>query len=154
VKTNNGYTLVFGKGRFDDWCVHITKPNNHKWFPYDYEYLHWIRRLSRRYGKDKVYNDFVKVYDVVRFDYDENEAYEIIKEIDTHYYEKTEHWWCIFYMTMVAEEHKEKTILGKRIKRLGVYNVIFDGFPVKYTARYMKELSADDLNLIMRGKGF
>lgn len=153
VKTSNGYTLVFGQGNFDEYCVHVTRPNQKKWFPKDYEYLHWIRRLSRVYGDDKVYNDFLKVYDEAKFNYDEHNAYQIIQSIDSHYYGNTEHWWAVFYMTMVAEEHKENTILGKRIKRLGVYNVIYDGYSPKFTAEYMKNKDWIELDSLMIERG-
>ena len=115
--------------------------------------MHWIRVLGKQYGEDKVYEDFLKVYNVSVFDYDDDRAYEVIQEVASHYHGKTEHWWSIFYKTMVAEERKENSILGKRIKRLGVYNVLFDKYAPKYTANYMKGMRWYDLEELMIERG-
>lgn len=106
------------------------------------------------YGEDQVYNDFLRVYDVAVYDYDDEKAYSVIKEVAKNYsYHQTEHWWSIFYKTMVAEERKENTILGKRIKRLGVYNVLFDKYAPKYTAEYMKGMGWRELDDLMYERG-
>ncbi len=117
--------------------------------------MDWIRRLGKRFGEDRVFADFNKVYNLVDYYYDEDEAYNLIKNISDQYPRKvkTEHWWCLFYMTMVAEERKENSILGKRIKRLGVYNVLFDKYSAKYTARYMRGMNWQDLDDLMYQRG-
>lgn len=157
MDTDNGYKLWFGKGSFDDWKVYCRRPNGTIWFALDMEYLHWIRTLPSYRGvtKESVYDDFVRLYDIVREDYDENEAIELIRELDKHYPMQTQHWWAIFYMTMVAEMMKENAILKKRIKRLGVYNVLFDGkkYSPKYTANYMKGMDFNVLDELMIERG-
>lgn len=145
--------MEFGQGKFDKWCVHTTRPNGTKWYAKDYEYLYWIQKLGKDYGKDNVYTDFLRVYDVSVFDYDDSIAYNVIQEVDKHYHKPTEQWWSLFYKTMVAEERKENTILGKRIKRLGVYNVLFDNYSAKYTARYMRGMDWQDLDDLMYQRG-
>lgn len=154
--TRDNYSFSFGKGTFDDYCVYTVRPNGKLWFAKDYEYLYWIQQLSKtRYGKDRVYNDFLRIYYEVSYDYDFESAYEVIKEVSDTYPRsaKTEHWWTIFYMTMVAEERKENSILGKMIKRLGVYNVIYDGYTPKCTAEYMKNKDVDYLYKKMKKRG-
>ena len=89
------------------------------------------------------------MYDVSVYDYDDTVAYKVIQEIDKHYNKPTEQWWSLFYKTMVAEERKANSILGKRIKRLGVYNVLFDDYSAKYTARYMRGMNWRDLDDLM-----
>lgn len=147
------YTLEFKTGRFDDYCVYVTKPNKRLWFPYDWQYLRWIQNLKKKYSVFKVYLDFLRIYNLARYDYDETEAYDVICEVDKTYTGDTEHWWSIFYMTMVAEERKENTILGKRIKRLGVYNVLFDNFTPQYTAEYMRGMRWYELEELMIERG-
>ena len=109
--------------------------------------------MGKRYGEDRVYEDFLRVYDVSVFDYDDEKAYGVIQEVAKGYREPTEHWWSVFYKTMVAEERKENTILGKRIKRLGVYNVLFDKYPPRKTARYMRGMDWRDLDDLMYERG-
>ena len=95
----------------------------------------------------------MKIYDLARYDYDETEAYVVIQELDKTYTEDTENRWRKFYMTMVAEERKENTILGKRIKMLGVYNVLFDNLNPVYTAKYMRGMRWYELEELMIERG-
>lgn len=137
IVTSNDYHFWFDTGNIDDWCVHCLKPDGKMWFAYDREYLSWIRKMAKFYGTDKVYDDFVKVYDSVKYDFNMGDAYDIIHEVSGHYNGNTEHYWTYFWMTMVAEERKENAIVGKRIKRLAVYNLLFDKYKLSYVLTYM-----------------
>lgn len=155
IITNNGYEFYFDKGKIDNYRVHCINHKTKKdWFALDKEYLAWIKRMGNRYDNDSVYNDFVRLYDAVEYDYDFNNIIGLINELDSHYHNQTQKWWVVFYMTMIAEEHKEGAILGKRIKRLGVYNVLFDGYSAEYTAHYMKDMSWIELDKLMSVRGF
>ena len=58
IDTDNGFHLGFCKGNFDDYCVQVSKKGyNYRWFK-DEEYFRWLKRLSERYGVEKVYDDF------------------------------------------------------------------------------------------------
>ena len=153
--TSNGYKFWFGRGRFDDYCVFCSKPNNKYWFALDKEYLGWIKRLGRRYGVDNVYEDFLQVYDLVDSDYEGKFRIveDLIWDLDKHYNGNTERWWAVFYMTMVAECCRENTILNKRIKHLGVYNVLFDDMGAGYTSQYMKKMQWWELDDLMIERG-
>lgn len=138
IDTDNGFHLGFCKGNFDDYCVQVSKKGyNYRWFK-DEEYFRWLKRLSERYGVEKVYNDFKYVYGKVRCGVTSEEANKIIREVDKNYNEPTQQWWGLFFMTMLAEEYKENSILGKRIKHLGVYNVLIDEYKIGYVVRYMR----------------
>lgn len=139
IVTVNNYHFWFDRGRFDEWCVHCQKPDGSMWFAYDREYLSWIRNMAKFHGVDKVYNDFVTVYNSVDYYFDMKEGYETVCEVASHYKSKesTEHWWTYFWMAMVAEERKENAIVGKRIKRLAVYNLLFDDYKMSYVLKYM-----------------
>ena len=155
IITNTGYEFYFDEGKFDKFCVHcINHRTGKKWFALDKEYLSWIKRLSNRYNVDLVYSDFVRLYDFVQKDYDLEGVIGLIEELDSHYHNSTQKWWVVFYMTMVAEENKDGAILGKRIKRLGVYNVLFDGYSVDYTAKYMNGMNWVKLDELMVCRGF
>ena len=151
---HNGKTCVyFEKGKFDDYCVYINDNNHFKYAPKDDEYFQWILDLANKYGTSLVWTDFSKLYDIVDENLNEEKAMLLIKEIDSHYNEDTFLWWIIFYMTMVAECKKEFAILKKRIKRLGVYNVLFDECDINDVTSYMKNKSWRYLDKIMRERG-
>ncbi len=86
-------------------------------------------------------------------EFDENECYNVCQSIDKHYEEDTTHWWVIFYMTMVAECKKKNSILKKRIKHLGVYNILFDEYEVDYVVKYMRGKRWRELDKLMKERG-
>ena len=55
---------------------------------------------------------------------------------------------------MIAEENKVNMILKKRIKRLGVYQVLMDNFPPSEAANFSKGKGWRELDSIMKAKGF
>ena len=155
------WRLFFGRGRFDDWCVFVFDSVRSKFFfPLDYDYLYWIKCLGERFGNERVYFDFVLLYDCVRRGVSNRECYVVTSMVDEGYVGvDTQVWWVIFFMTMYAECMKENTRLGKRIKRLGVYNVLVDGDDVEYVTQYMKNDEGlpgwfEYLDRLMRDRGF
>lgn len=153
IDTDNGFHLEFGKGNFDDYCVYVSRNNvNFHWLK-DEEYFRWLKGLSKRYNVELVYNDFKYVYDNVYVGVTSEIANKVIREVDRHYREHTQQWWSIYFMTMLAEELKENSILGKRIKHLGVYNFLFDKYPISYIVRYMRGMYWEDLDELMNERG-
>lgn len=127
ITTATNHKIYFDWGKFDKYCVYHIDNKGKKSIPLDEDYFKWIKDLANKYGTDKVYKDFLKIYEITNENLKEKLCLTIPNVIDTHYpHEDTIHWWVIFYMTMVAECKKENAILKKRIKHLGVYNVLFD----------------------------
>lgn len=154
VKTDTGYEVYFAQGRFDKWCVYLNKDENENpSIPLDKDYFQWILELSNKYGVHQVYDDFLKVYNIADETFDEAECSTLCHEIDKHYEEDTTHWWIIFYMTMVAECKKKNAILKKRIKHLGVYNILFDEYDIDYVVKYMHGKYWGDLDKLMKERG-
>lgn len=153
ITTNTGYKIYFDSGKFDDWCVYYINTEDKKFVPLDKHYFQWILDLSKKYGVEQVYNDFLKVYEAADEVFDEDDCLSLCEEVDKNYEEGTTHWWVIFYMTMVAECKKENAILKKRIKHLGVYNVLFDGYDIDYVTKYMKGKGWRDLDALMKERG-
>lgn len=150
---DNGKTCIyFDKGNFDNYCVYVNCPGHFKYAPKDYDYFKWILGLSKRYGVTQVWNDFWNIYERTAdtIDYD---IKQIVYNIDMHYNEDTVLWWLIFYMTMVAECKKEKAILKKRIKALGVYNILIDEYTIEHTITYMKGKHWKFLDELMKERG-
>ena len=56
-------------------------------------------------------------------------------------------------MTMLAECKKENAILKKRIKKLGVYNLLFDKYSIDYVTTYMRNQTWRDLDKLMKERG-
>ena len=152
IYTANKYLFWFGEGNIDEWCVYCIKPNKKTWFAYDHEYLSWIRKMGKFHGENKIYDSFIRIYNNVSYNYDMIEGYEVIKDVSSDY-PRTEHYWTWFWMTMVAEERKENAILGKRIKRLGVYNILFDKYKLRYITSYMVGMKWYDLEELMMERG-
>lgn len=128
-----GYTfptheeIYFDMGNFDEWCVYLEK-DNHRRTPKDIDYFNEIYDLGARYGFHKVYDSFLKVYGAVQSNNwgieDRRKCERVCKGVDNEYEEDTLKLWFTFYMTMLAEENKENTKLGKTIKNLAVYKIL------------------------------
>ena len=110
-KFEDGTILEMGRGRFDDYCVYLK------------------RFKSRKYSSEKIYNDYVTIYEKTtsKIDYD---VLEEIEEISMSYDEEDRLdfciWYSVIYLGMVAEENKAYAVLKKRIKRLGMYQILFE----------------------------
>lgn len=147
IKTKNNYSIFFAPGNFDDWCVYMEHA------PTDDEYFEWIYVLSKQYGRTQVYNDFMRIYNIVDGSFNPQKCLEVAEDNDQHYNEDTVQWWVVFYMTMTAECKKENAILKKRIKCLGVYNILFDELDIKTVTTYMKGKSWKYLDELMKERG-
>ena len=85
---------------------------------------------------------------------------EYLKEIETlsksygQYEFNAEGIFTILYAAMIAEENKENSILGKRIKRLGVHMLLIDKEPVDYAANFMRGMNWKELDKMCKKRGF
>lgn len=152
IRLKNGTRIWFGKGKFDDWCVYVKEKNKIKTYR-DEDYFNVIKELSIKYGTEMVYNDFKMIYFDVNKELDIYEMVSKCQSISKHYKENTLKWWIVLYMTMVAEENKSNSILGKRIKHLGVYNILFDNYSIDYVCSYMKGMKYYELDELMKERG-
>jgi hypothetical protein len=57
-------------------------------------------------------------------------------------------------MGMIAEENKENTILGKRIKRLGMYQTLIEGLPAEMSANFSRGMKWKQLDKECTKRGF
>ena len=58
--------VVFDSGSFDNWCVYVVEENGTKKAHFDKEYFTALKTVANKYETDKVYNDFVAIYDRYR----------------------------------------------------------------------------------------
>jgi len=156
-KLKNGKSVVFDQGRFDNWCVYVVSSNDSRFAPLDNQYFSELLEISKKYSKNKVYNDFVKIYDKTTAAIDK-EVIELIEKISYTYNIEdqpiVEKWFTVIYAGMIAEENKERTILKKRIKRLGMHQVLIDNLAPNIAANFSKGKKWRELDAIMKKKGF
>lgn len=142
IKTfSDGSFIEYDRGSFDDWCVYYNSPKGIRKPPRDTEYFQILKDLSEKYGVNRIYHDFTKVYTWTGKQLS-TRSLELITELSAEYenddvltVDKT---YSIIYCGMVAEERKRNTRLGKRIKRLGIHVLLLENESVAYAAHFMR----------------
>lgn len=153
----NNRKVIFDNGRFDDWCVYVVEENGSKKAPFDAEYFSDLKNISTHYEVDKVYNDFVEIYNETSKIIDQNILHLINKLVSTYRVEHqalVEQWFVVIYAGMIAEENKQFAILKKRIKRLGMHQILKLGYEPIIAANFSKGKKWRELDEIMRPLGF
>lgn len=153
---NDGSYLEYDRGSFDDWCVYLTKTDGTRKPPRDIDYFQQLKNLSNTYGSDRVYDDYVKVYELTGKSVDDNVLNQI-SEISNNYGEdslEVDIIFSILYMAMIAEENKAFTKLGKRIKRLGIYKLLIENNSVQQSANFMRGMGWREISALCNERGF
>lgn len=153
---SDGSKLEYDKGAFDDWCVYLTRPSISKYAPKDFQYFQRLVDYATKYGFDNLYEDYVEIYNLTTKNIEET-VLRRIKEITSKYGEDSLNIaidFTIIYMGMIAEENKEFTKLGKRIKRLGVHQVLKERMHYNEAANFSRGKKWKELNEICSSKGF
>ena len=157
IKTfSDGSFLEYDRGGFDNWCVYLTNAVGNRRPPRDTDYFTQLKDLAGRFGTDKVYGDYVKVYDLTgkQVNRDSLESITLLSkeygassiQVDTIF--------SILYMAMIAEERKAGTRLGKRIKRLGIHKLLIEDRPVHEAANFMRGMGWRDIARLCEERGF
>ena len=149
--------IVFDYGKFDEWCVYI-KDKNGKKPPLDTEYFEFFIELGKKYTNEKVYEDFVKIYNLVSHSIEKKVTDLIIniakKEYKGELSKDVAINFTVIYAGMVAEKNKRFTVLKERIKRLGMYQILMLRYSAGYAANFSKGKKAKDLDVICKEYGF
>jgi len=157
IKNISGRNIVeFDKGSFDDWCVYLTWRGQARYAPRDNEYFHRLQQLGNLHGHKKMYDDFVKYYTLTSKSIDAT-VLNLVTEIANGYgndAEETDIWFTVIYAGMVAEENKAFTKLKKRIKRLGMHQVLIEGLNADDAANFSKGKKWYELDGLMKERGF
>ena len=154
VTTAGGSELYFGAGQFDDWCVFIKYGDEYE-APTDDWYFSKLAKWANVKSPQDIYDDFVKIYDKTTETVAE-EVFDDIRGIALKYKNpaEAELVFAILYLGMIAEENKEYKVLGKRIKRLGVYQTLIEQVHPKISANYSRGKRADYLQEVCKFRGF
>lgn len=153
---SNGGFIEFDSGCFDGWCVFVNLPGKQRFAPTDVQYFCRLKIIGENYGPQKIYDDFVVIYNRTSKNVDPK-VFELIKALSCFYYEFAEEmelWLNVIYAGMIAEENKENAILKKRIKRLGIHQVLIDNISPEKAAVFSKGKKWKELDEIMKSKGF
>lgn len=152
----DGSVLVFGAGRFNAWCVYLTRPGRAPYAPKDADYFAQLRALADRYGAERLYADFLAIYHrtttevsphVLEMIYHMTDAYGAdALEVDILL--------SILYAGMVAEENKRRAKSRKRVKRLEMHQVLCEGLAPAEAATFSKGKAWDVIELECAARGF
>lgn len=148
--------IEFDTGSFDDWCVLLTEPGIPKYAPKDTEYFSFLQQLGNFHGHAKIYNDFIRIYERTN-DAVNPSVLLLISSISITYDSDTiatEKWFTVIYAGMIAEENKRHTKLKKRIKRLGIHQLLLEKLSPEEAANFSKNKKWQELDKLMKSKGF
>ncbi len=156
TKFADGSYLEYAQGKFDQWCVYLTRPNQPKYAPQDGQYFQRLADWATKHNAQNLYNDFIEIYNQTTPDLNEV-ILEKIKTLSSKYGEDALDIsidFTIMYLGMIAEEQKENTRLGKRIKRLGVHQVLIDKISYNIAANFSRGKKWYDIAKECSSRGF
>ena len=155
-KVRERNTIEFDNGAFDNWCVYLSRPGQARYAPRDTEYFAKLKQLGNVHGNEKIYQDFVTYYIPTNRIIDTNVLSLITRLANTYESdaEEMDIWFSVVYAGMVAEENKANAILKKRVKRLGMHQVLIDRLDPGYAANFSKGKKWRELDELMKSKGF
>jgi hypothetical protein len=153
----NKRQVIFDSGCFDDWCVYVVEENGSKKAPFDAEYFSDLKNISKHYELDKVYNDFIEIYNKTSERIEQDVLSLIDRLVSTYRVEHqalVEQWFVVIYAGMIAEENKKFAMLKKRIKRLGMHQILKLEYEPRIAANFSKGKKWRELDEIMKPLGF
>lgn len=153
----NNRSIVFDNGKFDSFCVYIVEANGIRSAPFDQTYFSGLKSISTKYPNHKVYNDFISIYSITIKEIEEKALLKIDEIVSTYNNEDKpiiEQWFTVLYAGMIAEENKQRTKLGKRVKMLGMHQVLILNMPAEEAAKFSYGKKWEELDAIMRPLGF
>lgn len=152
----DGSFLEYDEGKFDSWCVYMTDSDGGRKPPFDTDYFNELKALADEYGADRVYRDFVTIYDATTKEID-NVVLDRITQMAEKYGAdalSVDKLYTTFYMAMTSEENYPNTRLGRKIKRLAAYEILFGGREVDDAVVFMKKMGWRDIDALCQERGF
>jgi len=151
----NLHRVEFDTGSFDDWCVYLHLNGKARYAPADTTYFEFFRQKGIQYGVERVYKDFVQIYTPTSCTIDPFVLDLITKIADTYGTdaEEMDIWYSVIYGGMIAEENKKNAVLKKRIKRLGMYQVLMQEVEPNLAANFSKGKKIAELIPVLQSAG-
>lgn len=152
----NLHRVEFDQGKFDQWCVYLERNGQVRYAPVDKQYFEIFQQMGNTHGADKVYSDFVNIYTRTNCNINPDVLNLITTISDTYNEDAVEMdiWFSVIYGGMIAEENKANMILKKRIKRLGMYQVMVQNMDPAIAARFSFGKKWRELDVLMKEGGF
>lgn len=152
----DGTKLEYDQGAFDSWCVYLTRSGQPRYAPKDIQYFQQLIDFADKYSTSSIYVDFVTIFHMTDKHLKKSVLAKISSLADKYQEDSLEIniLYCIIYAGMVAEENKEHTRLGKRVKRLGIHQVLFEDFPPDKAANFSKGKPWRDIEMECFKRGF
>ena len=148
--------LAFGPGRFDEWCVYVTRPGQQPDPPRDTDYFARIKRLAARHGVLLFSTDFLTIYHRTTVDVSPA-VLELCYWLSRHYADdalEADMLLSIIYAGMVAEENKTRARLKKRVKRLGIHQLLLEDFTAEQAATFSRGKTWQEIDRACTERGF
>jgi len=143
--------IYFDTGKFDEWCVYLRTRDGMLEPPRDEQYFAELQKLGHRYGNERIYSYFKAVYDLTDrvprprvFELISAQSANIDEAGRLDYYKLL----VTLYYTMIAEENRVpqwRYPLRKRVKKIGVFQVLLHDLSPSDAAAYSRGMSAPDL---------
>jgi hypothetical protein len=155
-KFSDGSKLEYDEGKFDSWGIWLTRPGQQRYMPRDVEYFNSLQLFGGKHGSQKIYADFVDVFEHTNQDV-EQATLSRIRQMALKYGADSleiEILLVILYAGMIAEENKENTRLGKRVKRLGVHQVLEENMSAAKAANFSRGMKAFQIADLCVQRGF
>ena len=155
-KFSDGSLLEYDNGSFDEWCIYFTSPNQPRAAIKDIEIFTQLDRLGQKINSIQLYRNFLSVYRQTSATIDQA-VLRLIDELACQYIEDEANFNFLLtylYAGMVAEENKEGAILRKRIKRLGVHQLLVEERPATYCANFSRGKSWKEIVIECEVRGF
>lgn len=154
----DGTSLGWDRGGIDDWCVYMIAADGTCFAPKDIDYFTELLSFADKYGHKRVYDDFVKIYDVIVSKNPKESHIEIVDEIVKTYPEEDQlalnKLFTILWMAMVSEWNYKNTKLQHRIKRLGIYKMLMEDWSPHHSATFMISMGWREINEMCKIDGF
>jgi hypothetical protein len=154
-RCGDGSVVEFDCGRFDDWCVYVRRPRRERVAPRDVEYFSELKILHTQFPR--LLNDFVTVFTATGKTI-EAAVSERISQLAAQYpaplRADIEVLLATLHAAMMAEENRTHAPLGKRIKRLGVHQVLVEGMAVEEAANFSRGKPWRELEQLCVARGF
>ena len=151
----DGGRVEFGFGSFDEWCVFVTRPPGPRQAPRDTDYFAELKILHTRFPR--LHDDVVEVFQRTTRVVDAatlQRITEIAAQYPTAERLPVDVLLTTLYAAMIAEENREHAPLGKRIKRLGVHQVLMENVPVEMAANFSRGKPWRELAAECERRGF
>lgn len=156
ITFSNGQSLEYDWGGFDYWCIFIRNPDDSRNPPRDIDYFSTLVELGKIYGFPRIYSDVKKIYVLTGKEID-GKVLEYISLVSEEYPEnhrKIEILFSIIYAAFISKENKARTKLGKRIKLLGIHQILTEGISPDIAVNFSKGMPWQNISKLCDERGF